>query len=76
MHPVRKVGEKFLQFKLFDPHPNIDQIHEFVFQPTLFFHHVINEDSNWGHYAICDATPRAYYSFWLLLNMYLMAILF
>lgn len=25
---------------------------------------------------ICDAMPRAYYSFWLLLNMYLMAIIF
>lgn len=29
-----------------------------------------------GDTVICDAMSRAYYSFWLLINMYSMAILF
>ena len=39
-------GEKFLHYGLFNLHPNIDQIHKLIFQLHLYFHHVIDEDTN------------------------------
>lgn len=46
LKPAGKCGEKFLHYGLFNPHPNIDQIYKFIFQLHLYFHHVIDEDTN------------------------------
>ena len=51
--------------KAFDPHPNPDQMHETIFKVGCTFHYVIDENSNWGHYVICDITPQAFVSVYI-----------
>lgn len=47
----------------FEPFPEVDQMHETIFKVECIFHYVIDENTNWGHYVICDITPQAYYVF-------------
>lgn len=56
--------------KLSEPFPYIDYMNEFFFQTSAVFHNVINEDTNWGHFMICEGLPIAYYAYWLLINLY------
>ena len=51
-------------------------MHEIIFKLGCTFYNVIDENTNWGHYVICDITPQAYYIFWYWLNIYPVAILF
>lgn len=43
-----------------DPFPKIDQINELAYRVSTIFHHVIDEDANWGYYVICEASPLSY----------------
>lgn len=46
-----------------DPFPKIDQMNELAYRVSRVFHHVIDEDANWGYYVICEASPLSYHVF-------------